>query len=104
MIGDWKPYPGDRKILKKEGYFVIVPSSYDFKNKTMPIFCEVCKCRFANKDDESAFDKFGCCSPCADQWAYSNKENWDNGWRPSKEQIDKFVEKRIFSNPNIRFE
>jgi hypothetical protein len=69
----------------------------------MPIFCEVCSIRFGNQDDEITYKKFKCCSACADQWAYANKERWQLGWRPSKEQVAIFIEKRNFSNNEIRF-
>ena len=100
----WKPYPNDRKILQREDYAVIVPASYSLSNKDkMPLFCPVCKCRFANHDDELSFKKFECCAPCADQWAYSNKDKWSSGWRPPPEQVELFVEKRNFSAQEIRF-
>jgi hypothetical protein len=98
----WSPYPKDRKILQKDGYSIVVPASFEHQ-KVMPIFCDVCEFRFNHIDDEENFKRFGCCSSCADQWAYSNKEKWLTGWRPSGKQISEHVEKRKFSNQNIRF-
>jgi hypothetical protein len=104
MNDEWKSYPNDRKILHKDGYSVIVPASFDInKIESMPIFCGVCSIRFGNSDDEFSYKKFKCCNSCADQWAYSNKEKWLAGWRPSKEQIEAYIEKRYFSNNEIRF-
>jgi len=104
MNNEWKSYPNNRKILCKDDYSIIVPESFNLdKNESMPIFCEVCSIRFGNRDDEIAYKKFKCCSACADQWAYANKERWQLGWRPSEEQVAIFVEKRNFSNNEIRF-
>ena len=101
---DWKPYPKNRKISYKNGYALIVPENFEQQKDIMPLFCEVCGFRFANKEDEKSYEKFKCCSPCADFWAYSNKEKWKNGWRPSAEQVKLVVEKRSIVNPDLVFE
>ena len=100
---DWKIYPNNRKFVHRESYILIVPNDYD-KPKNMPLFCDVCEIRFANKEDEKTYKSFGCCSSCADTWAYSHKEMWKEGWRPSKQQIEESVRKRCFVNPKIAFE
>lgn len=102
---EWKSYPHNRKIKEKESYVIIVPESFDEKSiETMPIFCSVCKIRFGRKEDEDTYKKFRCCSSCADNWAYSHKMKWQDGWRPSLEEIELSVEKRRFVNPDIVFE
>ena len=101
---EWKSYPKNRKISYEDGYVVIVPNSYNKNNDIMPLFCEVCQLRFNHKDDEKSYKKFKCCSPCADTWAYSNKEKWEKGWRPSEEVINTIVAKRSFVDPNIVIE
>jgi len=95
-------YPGGRKIFYRDGYVLILPESYD-SNK-MPLFCEVCEIAFSKQEDEKTYKLFKCCSVCADTWAYSHKQEWDNGWRPSQEQINVAVQKRLFINPNVVFE
>lgn len=105
MKFEWQPYPNDRKICHKEDYSVIVPSSYEEdKGQNMPLFCGVCGIRFGHKEDEVAYKKFGCCSPCADSWAYSNSEKWSTGWRPAPDIVKIVSEKRSFVDPNIVFE
>ena len=101
---DWLAYPRDRKIKYKSGYAIIVPDSFDEKNAGMPLFCDVCKISFSNKEDEKTYKIFKCCSICADAWAYSHKEEWLKGWRPELDRIKKVVEKRLFMNPYIVFE
>lgn len=100
----WQPYPRNRKIAKKEGYVVIVPENYEENTRQMPLFCGVCRFRFSSREDEKSYEMFKCCSLCADTWAYSHRQEWEKGWRPSLEQIEKVIEKRIFVNENIRFE
>lgn len=104
---EWKEYPHDRKICDKGGYAVIVPTTHLEKRNSdgiMPIFCEVCGIRFGHREDEGTYKKFRCCSPCADKWAYSNKEKWYSGWRPNKEEIEVVIAKRSFVDLDIVFE
>lgn len=101
---EWKPYPRNRKISYSESHAVIVPESYEESGTSMPLFCEVCGIRFGHKEDEKSYQKFKCCSSCADAWAYSHKEEWNTGWRPSEEQVRKAVEKRSIINPDLVFE
>jgi len=103
---EWKDYPSDRKMCDKGNYVVIVPSGYLEKDndEVMPLFCSVCKIRFSHINDEDTYKKFKCCSPCADKWAYSNKEKWALGWRPGDEEVKNNIVKRSFVDPNIVFE
>jgi len=102
---EWLPYPGGRKVKKYANYSVIVPESYVENNKEiMPLFCDVCTVRYSTQEDEKTYKLFGCCSICADTWAYSNKKEWEKGWRPTTEMINKSLDKRIFINDSIRFE
>lgn len=100
----FKAYPRDRKIIHKSGYSIIVPESNKKDEEKMPLFCEVCEIVFSKQDDEKTFKLFKCCSSCADEWAYSNKDKWKNGWRPGDDQIKKLIEKRLFVNSVIVFE
>lgn len=98
----WESYFGERKIKRCEGYVVIVPETEKYSK--IPLFCDVCEIRLFSKEDEDAYKKFECCSVCADTWAYSRKEEWLRGWRPTKEQIGAVVQKRIFIDKSISFE
>jgi hypothetical protein len=100
---DWKTYPGCRKIERFDGFVVIVPEDYQPDN-VMPLFCDVCQIRFTSKDDENSYKTFKCCSACADTWAYSNKKVWEEGWRPSQEQIENSVQKRLIVSTHIHFD
>lgn len=101
---DWQDYPRKRKISYRDGYVVIVPGDFNLNKIGMKLFCDVCQIRFGSKEDEKTYKLFGCCSTCANEWAYSNKNEWQNGWRPDADKIKKSVEKRFFANPIIVFE
>lgn len=101
---EWQTYPRNRKIRYKSNYAIIVPDSFDEKNVGMPLFCDVCKISFSNKEDEKTYKAFKCCSSCADTWAYSHKEEWLKGWRPESNKIKIAIQKRLFMNPCIIFE
>jgi hypothetical protein len=103
-MSEWQKYPRNRKISHRAGYVIIVPDDYNENKSSMPLFCDVCQIRFNNKDDEKAFKEFKCCFACANEWAYTHKPEWLNGWRPDQEKIKKSIEKRFFTNPVIVFE
>lgn len=99
----WIDYPNDRKAKLTDEYIVIVPSSWDQDDPSfVPIFCDVCEFGLTSLDEESQ-KKFQCCSTCADTWAYANKKEWEKGWRPSTEEVDRAIKNRIFVDDNIRF-
>jgi hypothetical protein len=103
-MSDWNPYPKSRKSKECEGFLLIVPEDYDENTRSMPIFCDVCQFAFSRPDDRPAFKRFGCCSICADTWAYSHQKEWSNGWRPSAEQIAVVVERRNVVEQTVKFE
>jgi hypothetical protein len=104
-MNDWKKYPRNRKMREEDGFLLIVPEDFGEKSsKTMPMFCDVCELAFSRPDDKTSFDRFFCCSTCADTWAYSRQKDWENGWRPTPEAISVAVGRRILANPIIRFE
>lgn len=91
----WNEYPGDRLIKKHEsGFFIIKPKEYEHGQ---PIFCPLCDFIMNGIYDSDAWEKFQCCDACAGTWAYHNKEEWQKGWRPSREQINNKLEKRLFN-------
>jgi hypothetical protein len=99
----WSPYPGGRKVIELEDHIVIVPEDFESSKVGMGIFCEVCELSFSSPEDSDEYKRFGCCSSCANAWAYSHREKWIAGWRPSPEQVKTNVQKRIFANKDIAF-
>jgi len=104
MMSEWQKYTNNRKILRRENHVLIVPEAYTAQSIEMPLFCDVCGIRFGHMEDEKSYQKFKCCSSCANTWAYSHKKEWEEGWRPSNEQIEKAIEKRLIVNPDLVFE
>jgi len=83
---NWKPYIGNRLIADHpSGFKVIRPVDLE---ETQPLFCELCESIMRSAMDEDAFKKFKCCDSCATFWAYPNKDKWNDGWRPSPEEIE----------------
>lgn len=62
---------------------------------SMPFFCEVCEFPHDLNRDWMYFEKFGMCQECATTLVESRQEEWKNGWRPTKDQIDMYVNERM---------
>lgn len=92
---EWKSYVGNRLISEHEsGFYVIKPVEV---KSSRPIFCPICEFIMNSVYDEDTWKKFECCDACANDWVYSDKEKWKNGWRPDIEQIRSKSEKRLFN-------
>lgn len=61
------------------------------------LFCPVCDYLMSTYEDQFAMSEFSCCHNCFLTWAESRKKEWKEGWRPSKEEIQKQIvlKKRI---------
>lgn len=102
-MSEWTAYPRRRKVSVRGDRIVIVPENYSF-GACMSLFCDVCGIRYRSKDDEKTYKEFGCCVPCADTWAYSHREDWAKGWRPSPEQVKAAIERRSLVDSSLVFE
>lgn len=84
---EWKSYTKDRLISQHpSGFFVIKPIQEE-PNDRQPIFCPLCSHIMNSDFDSEVYSKFKCCDSCANNWVYSNKEKWLQGWRPSQEEV-----------------
>ncbi len=84
----WNPYLDTRLISPRNGFVVIKPSDAE---PAIPLNCSVCKTLFRNRDDEEAFLELSCCHFCAITWAHARKKEWNEGWRPTKSEIEEAV-------------
>ena len=84
-MGTKRPYLKDRLIEDQpEGFVVIVPTDAE---PPVPLACPVCHLVMRSRDDEVAWRKHQCCDRCAMFWALPRKSQWDEGWRPTAEQV-----------------
>lgn len=82
---EWKDYFNDRLIAEHPtGFYVIKPKS---ERETKPIFCPLCEAIMVGELNADAYKKFQCCDSCATFWAYPNKDKWQEGWRPSPNDV-----------------
>lgn len=83
---EFKNYLNDRLIAKHEdGFAIIIPST---ETTTIPAVCENCEYFLRTSLDEEAYNELKCCDFCARNWAKARKQEWLNGWRPPKEDVD----------------
>ena len=75
----------EKNYKDKNGLIIITPE----KDNKIPSDCSVCKLALRNIEDVISYKKWGCCKLCQEYFAYPNKEEWENGWRPSKEEINR---------------
>ena len=48
-----------------------------------PLFCPCCNIVVGSIEDVSAIKKYSVCEICYESYYFTNKEKWNNGWRPS---------------------
>lgn len=81
----WRQYHGDREIAEHPLGFVVI-RSID-RNDPIPLCCPQCSYVLRSRDDEEAFLEHQVCEHCLTHWVYPNRDRWDNGWRPSPEEV-----------------
>ena len=82
---EWKPYTNDRLIAEHSSDFYIIKPTDTHISK--PLFCPFCESIMRSAMDDDAYNKFTCCDSCATTWAYPNRERWNEGWRPTSEEV-----------------
>ena len=55
-----------------------------------PFFCPVCDFVMRTQEDFSAFQRFKCCYECEIIFAQPMRDKWDNGWRPSDQELNSY--------------
>ena len=56
--------------------------------------CPVCKTYSFSGRDDLYMNRFESCYPCYFEFIEHNEEKWDNGWRPSTEQLNAALRRR----------
>jgi len=62
----------------------------------IPAFCPVCEVVIASSMDEDAISSVNCCRECETSFFEVNREKWQNGWRPSRDEIKSSLNSRLF--------
>ncbi len=52
-----------------------------------PLFCLVCETAMVGQDDVDYHRLFQCCTACGMKWAETNRAQWRQGWRPSRDDV-----------------
>ena len=92
---------GNKGFLKDEhGFLVMVPAEAS-QIHHVPLECPICKFLMRDYTDVIAYQKWECCDDCYIAWAEINQDKWQEGWRPSEEEIEHVRKKRL-SAPSYR--
>ena len=70
-----------------DGITVIIPESYT----PSPKDCEICGLAFRHQEDYAEHERYGCCIDCSLHFMQPNRKKWKNGWRPSKEEVQRVI-------------
>lgn len=90
---EWSDRSDDRKERRIGKFVVTIPKEYAFPR---PVFCPCCQRPMRDAQDQTSFDKHSCCFSCDNKFARSNIERWKEGWRPSAEDVNKFLQESGF--------
>jgi len=94
----WKQLTRNRKAkAHPHGFDVIIPND---GHEIVPLDCGVCGFLMKNYSDVITYRKSKCCSFCFMKWVDADPTSWDNGYRPSLEEIEEEKKKRA-SSPSI---
>ena len=69
-------------------------------NTDASVFCNLCNFLTVTSYDHESKDSAGVCRECDLKFAQPNREKWKKGWRPEKEDVEKFkseIRKSVYS-------
>jgi len=90
MTSKWKDFDQNRIYTEHHNGFIIIKPK-NITKKIVPFICPVCNFFMRNEDDVSYYYKYDCCSSCSIHWAEKHKHKWVAGWRPKKQEIEKYI-------------
>ena len=93
MDDEWKPISRDREMsVGKHGVKIVRPIEIQ---ESYPVDCSVCGFMIFGLENIYMLDKYGCCQECAFEWAQPMRKDWEEGWRPTKKQVNEYINKRL---------
>ena len=72
---------------EKNGLNIIKPANYVCSEKD----CKICGFALRDMQDVSEHNQYGCCTECSVYFRQPNSKKWDNGWRPSRKEIENTI-------------
>ena len=54
-------------------------------------YCTVCQYPLLSSEDFEKDSEYECCHECYLQFAESRREEWKNGWRPKKADVNSYI-------------
>ncbi len=65
-------------------------------------YCKICSFPLVTIDDFRRMESFNCCEECFVKFAESRKEEWLEGFRPKKEEVNNYIKtkKQLYKNAN----
>ena len=70
-------------FLEENNFIIVIEDGF----KKHSFNCPVCKLALRNLEDIDSFGLCGACKDCQDYFYWQNKSEWENGWRPKKEEV-----------------
>ena len=90
-MDNWKPLSNGRRIKTLKSYSIIVPET---SSNRVPLECPVCGLLMSSFEDIISYQDNSCCTSCELVWVFPNKEKWLAGWRPSQDELKKYINER----------
>ena len=97
-MSEWQKGYKNRKYKKEGSNFLLIKTG-NIEPGCVPFDCPVCEVLMRDRNDSISFQMFGCCRDCMYEIAYPNKTAWQDGWRPSEEEL-KFVRQKRLKLPS----
>ena len=72
------------RIIEKKDFIIIIDKGFEKQN----FDCPVCKLCIRGLEDLESIEAYGMCKDCQEEFYWTNKIKWENGWRPKKEEIN----------------
>jgi len=54
------------------------------------MFCPVCEFVMESYSDYDHYEEYKCCKECFLKFVEPRKKKWKDGWRPKKDEIDRY--------------
>lgn len=61
----------------------------------VPSFCPLCKCIMKGSLSVCSYYDWGVCVNCKIEFVECREQQWKDGWRPTQEQIEIYINKLL---------